>query len=793
MILYPENILSLLEFNQILELAVESCVGTPAKNIIVSLVPKDDEDEVITALNRTNEVKSAIASGTWPGLNAYFELDHSLQLLAINNSSLPVESILDIRLVVKNLSNVLQKIQDDQSEYPFMDEWLQNLEYDENVFKYINQVYDGEGEIKKGVSPELDQINSDIIRTDRQIQKEFDVLVKQFSEANILSQEQQSIADGQRVLAVLVEHKRKVRGPILNVSATGKTVFIEPEDLHKLSVQLNRLYNDRQGIIYDINKNLSDAIRGYTLQIRKWYQAVIELDIIQAKAKIAIKFHANMPIINLIDEKISYEDLKHASLENTLQKIYKSAIGQSIEIDSQNKIMVISGPNAGGKSVTLKSIILAQVMLQSGFLITAGPNSQTRIFSKIFVEIGDSQSIENDLSTYSSHLLHLKYFMDHSNKNTLFIVDELGSGTDPNLGGAIGEAFIDAMMKRGAYGAITTHFGNIKNYASTKKGLVSASMLFDAKKMQPSYILRTGLPGSSYTFEIAKKVGLSAEFLEDAKERIKGTEVEIDTLLANVEAEKMAIAKEAKLIEAKQKELNGLVDTYRNLTKQLDTDKRKLLTDLKNKEESTLKALNRDLEHKIQEIREAEAGAIEVSKIRNEIKEKTTKVKKEISQLEEEDQKSKPNQPIFSLGNLVSREGSDLVGKIEELRKEKALVSFGAVKSLINIKELILIDIKEKSNNIRKTGVNIASMIESFSSQLDVRGKRAEEAIEEVDQQLDRALALGFRTLRIVHGKGNGILRQAIKELVKKYDFVERIDYENPDQGGEGVSIISLR
>jgi len=492
------------------------------------------------------------------------------------------------------------------------------------------------------------------------------------------------------------------------------------------------------------------------------------------------------PVLSLINAN-------HPLLLLHNQILKRKTIPLNISLNEEERILIISGPNAGGKSVALKSIGLIQVMLQCGMLVPVSPDSKMGVFSKICIEVGDHQSIENDLSTYSSHLSNLKEFLKVANATTLFLIDEFGTGTDPMFGGAIAEAVLEGLNQKKSFGVVTTHYSNLKLFASNSKGVINGSMLFDIDTMNPLYILKIGEAGSSHAFEIAKKIGLPSNIINKAKSKVDKSYQNFDALLSSMETDKHWLDVKQEKLDKSQKELDALTNSYSRLKNDIEKQKQQIITDAKQKALEGLEKVNKKFEKLLQDFNVKPEKKSMQSAIRKEIDQEKQELKAELKIEKEKTETIKKPVLELKVGATVKLDDGNQTGIVEEIRKDKALVAFNNMKTLISIKELEVIELPKVKIEKRIKGIDYESATKDFNPSLDLRGMRADEALAIVESQLDKAMILGMSSLRILHGKGDGILRRAIRELLKKYDIVKEVKSEHPDFGGEGITLVELK
>ncbi|MBT1700823.1 Smr/MutS family protein, partial [Fulvivirgaceae bacterium PWU4] len=537
-----------------------------------------------------------------------------------------------------------------------------------------------------------------------------------------------------------------------------------------------------------ILKALTDALREQLPQLKQAFQFLAQIDFIRAKAKFALEINADLPIIESKPELVWY-NARHPLLYLSL-KGKREVVPLNITLDSVNRLLLVSGPNAGGKSVTLKTIGLLQYMVQCGLLIPLSDRSKVGIFQDIFLDIGDQQSIENDLSTYSSHLRNMAAFIQHAGERSLVLLDELGSGTDPNFGGAIAQSVLEALLKKRVWGVATTHYYNLKLFAGQRQGITNAAMRFDDKNLVPLYVLDIGKPGSSFALEIARKTGLPKDTLEEAEKLVGKDLAGFETLVRSLEKERQELSEKIKRMERQEAELKQSLAKYQSLSADLESRKKEIITKAKEEAAALLKSTNREIEKTIRHIRENKAERKETLRVRKDLE----SLQQRVAQRPAE-KKEKAKEPIKE-GDRVRIIGQEGSGVVLSVKGKTASIQFGELKSMVDISKLEKITAaveKEISKRLRSVGININEKQAHFNSTLDVRGKRVEEVVPLLDQFMDTAILLGQGEVRILHGKGEGVLRKVIREQLRKYKEVASVADEHIERGGDGISVVVLK
>jgi len=572
-------------------------------------------------------------------------------------------------------------------------------------------------------------------------------------------------------------------------SASGQTVYLEPEEVFQLNNIIRDLEFEKRREIIRILINLTNELRPYVPLIISYHGLLTKLDFVRAKSLFAIDIEASMPVL-IKEAELNLVNARHPLLQLTFKKEKQSVVPLNIQIDEQQRVIVVSGPNAGGKSVCMKTVGLLQIMTQAGLLIPADEHSKVGVFKQIFADIGDDQSIESDLSTYSAHLSKMKYFVENANSRTLVLIDEFGTGTDPQFGGPIAEAVLENLNQRKMRGVITTHYSNLKVFANVTPGLENASMLFNNLEMQPLYILAMGKPGSSYAFEIAQKIGLPTHVLQAAKNKIGEYQKKVDTLLIDLERDKKELLDKRVAIEKRERQVKTLQDENEKLKTYLDENKKALLKDAKVEAQNIIKNANKLIENTISEIKETKADKEITQHLRQNLQ-------IELKKHEVKERVSKPvavQSETIKPGDWVKLNDSETVGQVIDIAKDNLILSMGNLRSVVKLNRVHKVSNKSVPKEIRKASYSsdLTDSISQFSPEIDLRGRRGDEAVNEIERYLDKAIMMGISSFKIIHGKGDGILRKLIREYLKKYSEVNRMEDEQADRGGDGITYVYL-
>jgi len=630
-------------------------------------------------------------------------------------------------------------------------------------------------------------ITSGIAKAEQEARKKIDQVFKNATSNGWTADGSLTVRDGRLCIPLLAENKRKLKGFIHDESSSGQTVYMEPEEVFTLNNNIRDLEFERRHEIVKILTALTDDLRPYVPLLLSYHNLLTKLDFVRAKALFAIDIEAEMPqVIN--EAKLKLTNARHPLLFLNFKKEKKTVVPLNVQIDEGTRVIVVSGPNAGGKSVCMKTVGLLQMMVQAGLLISASEASVIGVFKQLFVDIGDDQSIESDLSTYSAHLSKMKTFVEQANGKTLILIDEFGTGTDPQFGGPIAEAVLESLNHKKVKGMVTTHYSNLKIFASHTEGLENASMLFNNVEMQPLYRLEVGKPGSSYAFEIAQKIGLPQNVLNLAKNKVSEGQKKVDTLLVDLEREKKEIFDTKIKLEKQQKQVNELLSENEKLKSYLDENKKALIKDAKEQAKTIILNANKLVENTISEIKSSNADKEKTRSLRENLNIELQKntVKPTVVKPLAEDEELKP-------GDWVKLIDSETSGQVIEIIKDNVVIAIGDIRTVAKKKRVIKVSKSTIPKEIRKSFNTNTDDIASFSPEIDVRGMRTEDALSNIERLFDRALMMGFGNLKIIHGKGDGILRKMIRQYLKKYEQVDRMEDEHADRGGDGITYVYLK
>lgn len=697
--LYPESAVAQLEFDKIKELLHQKCRTEYAKSKAAELRIHTRKDFIDRELRQSHEYKQLIQNSIYFPNDYVLNLSRELRLLSILDAVLSGEQLVNIRKLSLSIESIFRWFDAERKEaYPALAEVIAGTYYEKKILVLIDQVIDESGTIKDNASDELLNIRMNLYRKRNDLRRLFDRIIQRLNKQGYLAEIEESFMNGRRVVAVFAEQKRTVKGILHGESDSRRTAFIEPEETIELNNAIGDLENAERKEVYRILKVLTTQLASFASLLVHYHSIVGEYDFIRAKASFAVDIRGESPVVNdkaLVHLVQAYHPLLY--LYN--QRSGKPTIPVDLSLDNKNRILVISGPNAGGKTVTLKTIGLLQMMVQSGLLVPVSPASQFGIFKQLMIHIGDTQSLEFELSTYSSHLLSMKYFMENANGKTLFFIDELGSGSDPNLGGAFAEVILEELARKHAYGIVTTHYLNLKVMANKTPGILNGAMAFDEKHLLPLYKLAVGKPGSSYTFSIAERIGLDKRLIEKARGLVDEEHFRLDKLLNRTEQDLQSVQK-------KEKDLHKLLKETEKVKREMEVIMNK---ERHHQQVEVLKQQNKITEDRILYLKDMERKLKQII-IEWRKSDDKNKIVKEMAALlfKKNDQKtaSKKQKQLESkyeeitgeikIGDKVKMKRNLQVGQVLEIRGKRAVVKIGLLPMQIDLADLVLIKEKEQ-------------------------------------------------------------------------------------------------
>jgi DNA mismatch repair protein MutS2 len=691
---FPESALSQLEFDKVKELLIAHCRNEYAKNKAEKLRIHTRKEFIDKELQETHEFKTILDSGDYFPNDFPLNISKELKLLSLPGAVLSGEQFLLVKKLSDNTENIFRWFNQERRDmHPAMALVIEGTYFEKQIKNLIDEVLDEYGNVKDNASEELIRIRMSLYRKRAELRKVFDRLAGKLNKLGYLSDIEESFMNGRRVLAVFAEQKRMVKGILHAESDSRRTSFIEPEETTELNNQVFSLENEESKEVYRILRKLTADLSFYSELLGTYYKISGEYDFVRAKARLAQDMGAQLPFIN---DKICLKLINayHPLLLLYNKKQNKETIPLQLQLDANNRILVVSGPNAGGKTVTLKTVGLLQLMMQSGLLIPVSADSEMGIFKQIMIHIGDTQSIEFELSTYSSHLRHMKHFIENANGKTLFFIDELGSGSDPNLGGAFAEVIMEELAVKHAFGIVTTHYLNLKVMANKVAGVINGAMQFDEKNLLPLYKLKVGSPGSSYTFSIAERIGLNKNLIQRARKLVDENHFKLDKLLNSTEQDLQKIEKEKKHLNHLLKENEKLKHEMQNLidreSHRQEMERLKLENKIAEEKFAYMKDMERKLKSMVIEWRKTEDKASVVKMIQALLLGSKDKIKNERQQKKFEEKFEEISGEI-AIGAKVKMRQNRQVGTVKELRGKKALLQVGIMPMLVDIKDLVVV------------------------------------------------------------------------------------------------------
>ncbi len=753
---------------------------------------------ITKSLEQTEEFISLLQQGVPFPMRDFHDLREAFHRIQIEGTCLSIEDL----FALKPSLNVLEAIMrfgnsENAMQYPRLKALTDNIFIEKKVFTEANRLVDDKGEIPDNASPELQEIRQSVRRKQGGIDRRIRQIMSDAKTAGWVDQKSEiTIRDGRLVIPVKAADKRALRGFIHDESATGQTVYIEPAEIFDTSNEIKELEYAEKREIHKILLGFTALIRPYLSELRKAWSMLGELDFIRAKALLAQEIGGVKPALRN-GAYFNWIQARHPILEQKLKAQGKDIVPLDLKLDGKDRILVISGPNAGGKSVCLKTTGLIQYMLQCGLMVPMRIDSECGLFESLFIDIGDEQSLENDLSTYSSHLHNMKTLLGNATSNSLFLIDEFGTGTEPQLGGAIAEAILLELNKKEVFGIVTTHYANLKLLADNNEGIINGAMLFDTKFMQPMYIMMTGKPGSSFAFEIAKKIGFPKYILENAATITGDQHLKFEQQLQQLEVDKKAIRKKEQDLKIADQLLTEVVTKYKNLLAELESKKKQYIRDAAKEAKEMIESANSKIERTIKEIKEAQAEKEKTKELRKELQETKEAIVKK-GEAAAEPKKQKPaDDGQLKVGDTVCIDDMQVVGEIIAISDTDATILFDSIKLRTSPDKLRKVSRAEGRKTMRKWQAGIADDLsekaEHFELTLDVRGKRAEEALDIVEKYIDEAKLLSIKEVSILHGKGNGILRKLIREYLSHQHEIENFCDASLETGGAGITRVYFR
>ncbi|MFD2515853.1 endonuclease MutS2 [Pontibacter locisalis] len=797
--IYPENFEIKIGFAQIREMLSELCLSPLGSQFVNRMQFLNRQDLVERLLQQTYEFKQLLESDAEIPLQHYFDVTAYLDRAVIEGTYLDVLHFFEIKMSLRTIRDSLRFISGtEEGKFTALKGLGTDITVERSLIAALDKVVDDAGAVRDDATPELQRLKRDLIAQQAVLRKQIQSIIRHAkNEGWTPSDVEPTIRGGRLVIPVIAEHKRRIKGLIHDESSTGQTVYIEPESIFELNNDIKDLENAYHRELVRILIGLTNTLRHHVPELRKAYQYLGLLDFIRAKAAFARRVEATKPKLQKYPH-INWKQAMHPLLYLAHRQAGKPTIPMDLELNRDQRMLIISGPNAGGKSVSLKTVGLVQYMLQCGMLIPAEDGSEAGIFHDIFIDIGDEQSIENDLSTYSSHLTNMKKFVTVADSKSLVLIDEFGTGTEPILGGAIAEAVLQTLNDSKVFGVITTHYTNLKNYAERTPGIVNGAMRYDHKNLQPLYQLEIGKPGSSFAIEIARKIGLPKPIVDKASSLVGKDKIRYDRLLEELETEKQELEKKLQEATKLEQKLKRNVKEYQDLKNYLEDSKQDIMREAKGKAKLLLKDANQKIESTIQQIKQSQAEKEQTKEARRELEAFTQEVRKE----EPRPAHKRVASGTIKEGDNVSLVGQDSVGQVVSIKGKTAEVLFGGLKTIAKVDNLEKIEgqvstkqKKEKASSAEgyTRGMNITQRMADFTTILDIRGEFAESALTKIMNFTDEAIMLGIPEIKIIHGRGNGILRQVVRDYLYAVPEVASVGNEAEERGGNGATIAVLK
>lgn len=840
--IYPSNFENKIQFSEIRSLLKGYCLCQLGKDKVDEMAFSGDVAVINTMLRQTREFRRLQEESDDFPLQFFFDMRESVKRIRLEGTHLEENEIFDLRRSLETIATIVRFLDRGSDEgvydYPTLHELTDGVLTFPEILRRIDQILDKYGKVKDSASPALADIRMQLHKAEGSVSRTlYSILRAAQSEGLVDKDVTPTVRDGRLVVPIAPGLKRKIKGIVHDESSTGKTVFVEPTEVVEANNRIRELEAEERREVVRILVDFTKLVRPYVNEIIYAYLLLAEIDFIRARAEFAVLVGGIEPEVQAAPV-IDWISSRHPLLWLALKKQDKPVVPLDITLTRDRHILIISGPNAGGKSVCLKTVGLLQYMLQCGLSVPMSERSTVGVFKNLMIDIGDEQSIENDLSTYSSHLLNMKNMMRQANDGTLLLIDEFGTGTEPQIGGAMAEAVLNQFVKKQAWGVITTHYQNLKHYADSHDGIANGAMLYDRHEMRPLFQLAIGQPGSSFAIEIARKTGIPEEVIKEASEMVGSDYIQSDKYLQDIVRDKRYWENKRQNVHQREKELERTVARYEKEIADLEQSRKDILRKAKEQAEELLKESNKKIENAIREIRESQAEKEETKRIREELNEFKAGVSeidakanddliaKKIRQIQERKERHKKHKDEkaererqaaaklreaaskaakkegrnLEVGDSVKIRGLSTVGKIESMDGKNATVIFGGMRTKMPASRLEYVDMAEAKkedvapvfNVSRETRETIDNRKLNFHQDLDVRGMRGDEALNAVMYFIDDACLVGMSRVRILHGKGNGILRQLIRQYLATVPSVTSFRDEHVQFGGAGITVVDI-
>lgn len=820
--IYPSNFEQKTGFDKVRLLVSDKCLSPLGKERVAAMSFSTDYTFISNELDLVDEfVKIQQGETDFPA-NYFFDVRYSLKRIRPEGTWMDEKELFDLKRSLQTIHDIIRFFQpgeDEEIKYPALTALAGDILVFPQLVGRIDTILDKFGKVKDSASPELQTIRREMTITMSNISRNLQSILRAAQSEGVVEKDvTPTMRDGRLMIPVAPAFKRKIKGIVHDESASGKTVFIEPESVVEANNRIRELEGEEKREIIRILTDFTNFVRPLVPDILQSYEFLADIDFIRAKALFAIEIQGIRPVVE-DKQQLDWARAIHPLLYLSLKKQHKEVVPLDIELTTEKRLLIISGPNAGGKSVCLKTVGLLQYMLQCGLLVPMHESSRTGLFEHLFIDIGDEQSIENDLSTYSSHLTHMKYFVRNCNERTILLIDEFGSGTEPQIGGAIAEALLNRFNQHKSFGVITTHYQNLKHFAEDTPGIVNGAMLYDRHLMQPLFKLAIGNPGSSFAIEIARKIGLPEDVIAEASEKVGMDYINMDKYLQDIVRDKRYWESKRQNIRQREKKLEDIIARYEKDLSEVNSQRKEIVREAKAEASRILSDANARIENTIREIKEAQAEKERTKQARQELQsfknsvsdaqEEDDKLARKMAKLKERAERKKQKQklsaqPVFNrdvieVGDAVRLKGQTSVGTVIELQEKQATVAFGMIKSTVKLDRLEKVSKNQIKKEIQKstfvseqTSDQMHEKRLHFKQEIDVRGMRGEEALQTVTYFIDDAIQVGAQQVRILHGTGTGILRQLIREYLRSVPGVRSFHDEHVQFGGAGITVVEL-
>lgn len=820
--IYPSNFEQKTGFDKVRLLVSDKCLSPLGKERVADMSFSTDFAFISNELDLVDEfVKIQQGETDFPA-NYFFDVRYSLKRIRPEGTWMDEKELFDLKRSLQTIHDIIRFFQPDEDgeiKYPALTGLAGDILVFPQLVGRIDTILDKFGKVKDSASPELQTIRREMTITMSNISRNLQSILRAAQSEGVVDKDvTPTMRDGRLMIPVAPAFKRKIKGIVHDESASGKTVFIEPESVVEANNRIRELEGEEKREIIRILTDFTNFVRPLVPDILQSYEFLADIDFIRAKALFAIEIQGIRPVVE-DKQQLDWARAIHPLLYLSLKKQHKEVVPLDIELTAEKRLLIISGPNAGGKSVCLKTVGLLQYMLQCGLLVPMHESSRTGIFEHLFIDIGDEQSIENDLSTYSSHLTHMKYFVRNCNERTILLIDEFGSGTEPQIGGAIAEALLNRFNQHKSFGVITTHYQNLKHFAEDTPGIVNGAMLYDRHLMQPLFKLAIGNPGSSFAIEIARKIGLPEDVIAEATEKVGMDYINMDKYLQDIVRDKRYWESKRQNIRQREKKLEDIIARYEKDLAEVNSQRKEIVREAKAEAARILSEANAKIENTIREIKEAQAEKERTKQARQELQsfkdsvsdaqEEDDKLARKMAKLKERAERKKQkqrasaqpefNRDVIEVGDSVRLKGQTSVGTVLELQEKQATVAFGMIKSTVKLDRLEKVSKNQIKKEIQKSTFVSEQTSEQmhekrlhFKQEIDVRGMRGDEALQTVTYFIDDAIQVGAQQVRILHGTGTGILRQLIREYLRTVPGVKNFHDEHVQFGGAGITVVEL-